>query len=260
VTPAERTFIQEHVRRRFGYNRALLNRAEALSAHYESAAIDTEACFRQIKQRFTPAHRAALLDFARQIVAASGHGDQAAAAFLHALAQRLGAQPVKPAPQPPPPMPMPPPPAASQGPPAVTSAAPRPGPSVRSPTAPAVATPRRPVPPPAPPPAPAPAPARTPEPTRGECLALLDIAPTSALSADLVRRQWNLLAGRLAPDKVATMGPEFVKLAEAKVAAVRRAAETLLGPMGERLETEPAHPPAKDLRHNPDLDDVFGGM
>ncbi len=97
-------------------------------------------------------------------------------------------------------------------------------------------------------------------PTKDECRTLLDIPAETPLSADLVRRQWNLLSERLAPEKVASLGPEFVKLAEAKLAALRRAAESLLETMDEKLETQPPTPPVKDLRHNPDLDDVFGGM
>jgi hypothetical protein len=52
-----------------------------------------------------------------------------------------------------------------------------------------------------------------------------------------------------------------VKIAEGKLADVRRAAEALLKPMGEPLEVKPAVPAAPDLRPpNPDLDEVFGGM
>jgi hypothetical protein len=89
---------------------------------------------------------------------------------------------------------------------------------------------------------------------------LLEIPPTTPLSADLVRRQWNLLSQRLAPEKVSSMGPEFVEMAKAKLAAVRRAAEALLTPLGEKLEVKPTAPPAGHLRDNPDLDEVLGGM
>jgi hypothetical protein len=99
-----------------------------------------------------------------------------------------------------------------------------------------------------------------PGPTRQECLALLEISPTTSLTAALVRRQWNLLSQRYSPEKAASMGPEFVKLAEDKLAAIRRAAEILLEPMGEPLESRPSAPPAADLRHNPDLDEAFGGL
>lgn len=96
-------------------------------------------------------------------------------------------------------------------------------------------------------------------PTNDQCLSLLEISAASPLSADLVRRQWNLLSQRLAPEKVASMGAEFVKLAQDKIEMLRRAAESLLDEMGEKLETGQPTPPVQDLRHNPDLDDVFGG-
>jgi hypothetical protein len=101
---------------------------------------------------------------------------------------------------------------------------------------------------------------RAPEQTRDECLSWLEISADVALSADLVRRQLNLLSERLAPEKAARMGPEFAKMAETKLAAVRRAAETLLKAMGEKLETTQAAASNQALRHNPDLDEVFGAM
>jgi uncharacterized tellurite resistance protein B-like protein len=97
-------------------------------------------------------------------------------------------------------------------------------------------------------------------PTKDECRSLLEIPAETPLSADLVRRQWNLLSERMDPEKVAAMGPEFVKLAQDKLATLRQAAESFLESMGEKLETKPSTPPIQDLRHNPDLDDVFGGM
>jgi hypothetical protein len=57
------------------------------------------------------------------------------------------------------------------------------------------------------------------------------------------------------------MGPDFVKMAQAKLLSIRRAAEALLQPMGEPLEVKPAAPTASDLRPNSDLDEeFFGGM
>ncbi|MHB1425179.1 MAG: helix-hairpin-helix domain-containing protein [Gemmataceae bacterium] len=98
------------------------------------------------------------------------------------------------------------------------------------------------------------------EPSRDDWLSLLEIPVEALLSADLVRRQWNLLSERFAPEKVASLGPEFVQLAQTKIVALRRAAEALLTAMGEKLETEAPAPPIQDPRHNPDLDDAFGGM
>jgi len=202
VTPGKRELIQEHVAKRFGYNRALLNRAEAFCAHYESAAIDLEACLRQIKERFTGEHRAALIRFAAQIAAVSPTGKAKAVPFLQELAQRLGVRLVYPAPP-------------SDG---QTAA------------------------------------------SKDEWLKLLQIAPNLPLTPELIRRQWTLLSQRLEPDKVVALGPKFVKMAEDELAALRLAAERLLAQLGQKLETKSPTPVAPNLRHNPDLDDVFGGM
>lgn len=211
VTWTERELIRQHVRQRFGYNRALLNRAEAFSVHYETTAIDWEHCLARINERFTAAHRVALLEFAGRIIDVSGERGAATSPFLQRLARRLGVQP--------------------------------PAPPQSQPSAQPVVVPNPPQ-----------------GPTPDECLAVLEISPTTPLSADLVRRQWNLLSERLTPEKAASMGAEFVKLAESKRAALRRAAESLLERMDEPLEIKPPAAPTNDPRHNPDLDDVFGGM
>jgi tellurite resistance protein len=87
---------------------------------------------------------------------------------------------------------------------------------------------------------------------------MLEIQAGVAITADLVRRRFTNLMDRLDPTKVATLGPEFAAMAAKKRDQVRVAAVTLLAPLGEPLETPAAAPPA-DLRHNPDLDDAFGG-
>ncbi len=113
-----------------------------------------------------------------------------------------------------------------------------------------------PAPPPqaAPPPPPAPRPAPAPPPP--DHRAALEIDPAVPLSADLVRRQWNLLSERYAPEKFTAAGPEFVALAQSKRAAALAAATALLAGLGESLEPPaPAEPP--ELRHNPDLDAMF---
>lgn len=210
LTGTEREWILQHLRKRFSYNRALLNRAEALCAHYENAAIDWKRCLSEINRRFTADHRTALMEFAGRILAVSGKEPARAAPFLQRLAHHLGVPPVAlPLPQPLPP----------------SLASPKPA-----------------------------------GPTKEECLRLLEISADTPLSADLVRRQCNLLSERLAPEKVASMGPEFVQLAQTKLADLRRAAESLLESMGEKLQTPPPPAPVADLRHNPDLDDVFGGV
>jgi uncharacterized tellurite resistance protein B-like protein len=87
--------------------------------------------------------------------------------------------------------------------------------------------------------------------------AVLDIAPGVPLDADLIRRRFALLTDKLDPTKAAAFGPEFARMAEEKRARVRAAAEALIAPFNEPLE-RPTAPPPTDLRHNPDLDDVFG--
>src|SRR5262249_4337954 len=91
-----------------------------------------------------------------------------------------------------------------------------------------------------------------------EARALLEIDASARLTADLIRRQYNLLSARLAPEKLESMGPEFVAMAHSKRQAIRAAAETLIRPAGEPLDlpSRPAEP--TDLRHNPDLDAMFG--
>jgi uncharacterized tellurite resistance protein B-like protein len=86
---------------------------------------------------------------------------------------------------------------------------------------------------------------------------ILEIDPTVPLSPDLIRRKYTLLSERLDPTRAATLGAEFAKLAEEKRLALKAAAEQLIAPFGEPLVVEKAPQPA-DLRHNPDLDDVFG--
>ena len=216
VNGTERELIRQTIRQRFSDNRALLNRAETLCAHYETAAIDLERCLAQIKQKLAPDHRTALMELAGQIVAVSDKEAASRATFLLHLAQSLDVPPL---------------------------ALPQHEQPASSPSAPPVVPSSEPA-----------------APTKDECRSLLEIPVETALSADLVRRQWNLLSQRLDPEKVASMGPEFVKLAQTKLAALRRAAESLLETMGEKLETQPPTPPVLDLRHNPDLDDVFGGM
>jgi hypothetical protein len=250
LTPAERELIRQYLRQRYRSHRALLNRAEAFCAHYESAAIDLDNCVHQLRQRLPPAALPPLMELAHRIVGASGQGVSAAAPFLRELAQHLGVEVAVAAQQERPARPVPPAPVAVAAP-----AAPRrpgaPAPpaiaAAGAPTAPGVGSPdvgRN----------------QAAAPTRDECLALLEIPASVALSADLVRRQWNLLSQRMAPEKASAWGPEAVKLAERKLAAVQRAAESLLKPMGEQLEAPSPARPATDLRHNPDLDDVFGGM
>ena len=87
--------------------------------------------------------------------------------------------------------------------------------------------------------------------------AVLDIAPDTPLDADLIRRRFALLTEKLDPARAAAFGPEFARMAEEQRTRIRAAAEALIAPFGEPLE-KPTVPPPADIRHNPDLDDVFG--
>lgn len=86
---------------------------------------------------------------------------------------------------------------------------------------------------------------------------LLEIDPNTKLSVELIRRRFAVLSERINPKKAAAFGPEFVELATKNLAELRAAAEMLLSSFGVSLDiTVP--PPPTDMRHNPDLDDVFG--
>ena len=86
---------------------------------------------------------------------------------------------------------------------------------------------------------------------------LLDIAPDTPLSVELIRRRYALLSEKLDPAKAAAMGAEFAAMAADKRAKLKAAAEELLTPFGEPLE-KPTAPPSTELRPNQDLDDAFG--
>jgi uncharacterized tellurite resistance protein B-like protein len=113
-----------------------------------------------------------------------------------------------------------------------------------------------------PPPAHVPAPvvATQPDvsPTEPECRAALEIAAETPLSVDLIRRQYRLMSDRFAPEKFTGHGPDFVKMATDKRDKAERAARHLLAGYNEPLEPPAAPPAPAELRHNPDLDDVFG--
>jgi uncharacterized tellurite resistance protein B-like protein len=88
--------------------------------------------------------------------------------------------------------------------------------------------------------------------------AVLEISPDVPVTVDLIRRRYVLLSERLDPEKAASMGPEFRRMADEKRAKLRAAAEDLLRPFGAPLDPPAPPPPPTDIRHNPDLDDVFG--
>lgn len=89
----------------------------------------------------------------------------------------------------------------------------------------------------------------------------LEIDAKTELTAELVRRRFNILTDQYDPKRAAGLGAEFAKMAERKREDVKAAAESLLVALGEPLVPPPKETPAaaaSDLRHNPDLDAVFG--
>jgi uncharacterized tellurite resistance protein B-like protein len=91
-----------------------------------------------------------------------------------------------------------------------------------------------------------------------DCLAALDIAAGTPLSGDLIRRQFRLLSERNDPTKFESNGAAFVGMVKNNRAKIEQAAKLLLEQLGEKLEEEKKPETSKDLRHNPDLDSVFG--
>jgi uncharacterized tellurite resistance protein B-like protein len=94
--------------------------------------------------------------------------------------------------------------------------------------------------------------------TELDCRAVLEIPARATLGVDLIRRQYRLLSDRFAVEKFASHGPEFIQMASEKRERIQRAATHLLAEYNEPLEPPQAVAPS-DLRHNPDLDEVFGG-
>jgi len=207
IARKEKEIIEQHILARYGNDPALLNRARAFCAHYESAAIDPERCLHQLTNLFAADERGTLFDFAAEIADATGQRNQREVEFLEKVAAKL---------------------AIVEQPQTTSSPAP-----IRDakPTVPA---------------------------TQEQGLALLEIDPSAPLSADLVRRQFNLLSERYAPDKFESMGSEFMVVAENKRAALLAAAAALLEQWGEKLETISLPSQPQELRHNPDLDAMFG--
>jgi predicted flap endonuclease-1-like 5' DNA nuclease len=91
-----------------------------------------------------------------------------------------------------------------------------------------------------------------------QCRALLEIAPTIPLSPDLVRRQFHLLHEKYSPEKVVSLGMEFVEMTKKKRQDISIAANALIEQFGEKLELHTTDSPPKSLRENADLDAAFG--
>jgi uncharacterized tellurite resistance protein B-like protein len=94
--------------------------------------------------------------------------------------------------------------------------------------------------------------------TDSDCRVALEIASDTPLSIELIRRQYRLLTDRFAAGRFSNHGREFIEMAADKRTRAERAARQLLSAYNEPLEPPAVQPPA-DIRHNPLLDDLFGG-
>jgi len=86
----------------------------------------------------------------------------------------------------------------------------------------------------------------------------LGIPPDVEITADLVRRRFRLVVDQIEAARLDGLGPEFLRLVAMKREKSEAAALALLKPIGASLSPPAEPPPPADLRHNPDLDAVFG--
>jgi hypothetical protein len=86
----------------------------------------------------------------------------------------------------------------------------------------------------------------------------LGIPADAEITVELVRRRYSLVVDQLDAARLDGLGEEFASLAALKREKVEAAALALLHPFGATLAPPQAPPPSNDLRHNPDLDAVFG--
>jgi uncharacterized tellurite resistance protein B-like protein len=247
VAQAEVKVIRSYLDERFGHDPVLVRHIDPLMERTEGRVPPEAETLADVRSVTTAAERQELYRFAERIADASGERNRREQGMLARVAVAFGLTPPAPNREPLPGVA----PASSTKPDIVletdsgteiTVASVRGRAPQRSPL---IASQRT--------PSPASAPAPPIEPR-----ALLEIDPGTEITVDLIRRRFALLSERLDPAKAAAMGPEFAKLAAEKQERLRAAAEALLAPFGEPLK-KPALPPSTDLRHNPDLDDAFGG-
>jgi uncharacterized tellurite resistance protein B-like protein len=219
LAQAEKAVIERHIEKRYRYDQTLFNRANALCAHYEAARINVDACLLRIKEQFSAPHRLALVELAQEIAAASGGLNKREEELLAKVSGVLQ-------------VPLPPsPPALKQD----VAAKPELPPVAVENSQPAGSVSKR-----------------------SDPRELLEIDAGTVLTADLIRRNFNRLWERFAPEKMAGMGDDFVAMAQSRRAALRAAACSLIAPFGEELEPKATAAPPRDMRENPDLDQVFG--
>ncbi len=221
IAKSERQRVRDLLASAFGHDTTLLRFIDPLMEQTEKDDPDEDETIAEIRRLTSPKERKSLYSAAERIVDASGDRNAREVEALIRIASALEIS-VSPAPL-----------------------AGRASDGVRSESSEA---------PVAPAPAPQPSLARP----ANEPRSILGIDPAAPLSAELIRRRFLLLTERADPAKAAALGPEFAAMAEAKRADLRRAALQLIEPFGEPLDAPAAPAPPADLRHNPDLDDVFG--
>jgi uncharacterized tellurite resistance protein B-like protein len=202
-----------------GRDQTISNRVKAYCAHYESASIDVGYSIKRIKERAAPAERRKLFSLACRIAEASGAMNQRELKFLERVAHEWDVAWVGPGP------------GTNPNPIAAQSASVKGVTPVKAEAAPNTAQNPR---------------------------SVLGIDSSVSLTAELIRQRFQLYSARLAPEKVETMGAEFVAMAKSKLTALRSAAEELIEPFGKSLESQEERAEPAELRHNPDLDAMFG--
>lgn len=262
---AEKSWIENHFKTRYRHDFMLSNCANALCAYYESAAVNVDDCLVRINQEFTAGHKVALVKMAYEIAAIDGPINQREAKSLHKICQRL----MVPAPVPQMVSSTPPvvsttstllasskasspavsrPPTASQGH-APAALAQRNVTNAVVPSAASAIMARR-------------LDANHAEidakSSRDQLLTILEIETSAPLSADVVRRHYTRLMGKYAPEKVQALGSDVVAVIQRKRHEVEVAARALMAQWNEELIPKNSQPIPPDLRHNPDLDALFG--
>lgn len=221
VTQAERRLIDQFVAKHTQGDVVLANKGRNWLAHYESAAIDLKKQLLQAEKYTTQSERIVLLQLAKAVAAASNDINTQEMVILDRIAAQwdIPWEDVHEAPK------------------CHAPSADATGEQTFADT-------------------PAAGKAATEE-SAADPRAVLEISEGVTLSADLIRRQYRLLRERYDPAKMERLGPEFVAIARNKRDAVEAAAACLIQRFGEPLELPETGPSPADLRHNPDLDQLF---
>src|SRR6266852_570596 len=225
LSPSAKKLIHDYFQEQYASEAALANRAKAYCVHLERGPIKFENGIGQFHKLFTADERSRLISLGGQIIQASDRENKKAVALLQKMAGDLKSSLVleNAAVKTPEPPPDSPQPLATQ--PLATQCTP-------------LAT------------------------SKDDYLRILEIDPSLTISADFVRRQFNHVCGKYAPERAASLDREFVELfdkkrEEIKIAEIKIAATALLQELGEELESTTSSQP-KALRENPDLDKEFG--